>query len=81
LPHDFTAVGVEIAVARVAVLRRAFRDQQQLIEADAAASIGPAANQLGTGRRPVRGPFDDHEVVAEAVHLCERELHRGGSQR
>ena len=83
---DLAAVGVEDSIARVGAVGRVLAvDEQQLIEADAAAAIGPAPHELG-GRRSARArPRQHHEVVAEAVHLGESELHRcaggGGARR
>src|SRR5690606_32991913 len=74
---DLAAVGVVDAIARVAVAGLFGLDQEQLIEADAEAPIRPAPHELGLGQRPAGGPLDDHEVVAEAVHFGELELHFG----
>src|SRR6185503_20735906 len=74
---DLAAVGVEIAVARVGAVRALAHHEQQLVEPDAATPVGPTPDQVAVGGRPTRRPFDDHEVVAEAIHLGEGELHGG----
>src|SRR6185503_16488247 len=43
----------------------------------AAVAVAPAAHELGRRWRPACRPFHDHDIVAEAVHLGERELHGG----
>ena len=75
---DLAAVGVEDCgsshrrpSAMLAV------DEQQLIEADAAAPIAPSGvRPRARGGTCLLGHGNDHEVVAEAVHFGESELHR-----
>ncbi len=77
---DFGAVGVENAVAEVHLRARRGLDQQHLVAAHAETAVGELTQQGGRGRpqqlvqRRPRG-VDDDEVVAEAVHLGEGQIH------
>src|SRR5690606_26384793 len=72
---DLAAVGVEDPVVRVALAVRCKRDEKQLIEADAEAPIREPAHGLTVRRGPIGRPVDDHEVVAETMHLREADGH------
>ena len=72
---DFTAVGVEDAVAEVDRGVGWRLDQQQLVAADAGMSVGQAADRGRVQRDLLAHAVDDDEVVTETVHLAEAERH------
>src|SRR6185295_9599804 len=73
---DFAAVGVEDAIAEVDALLRRPLDDQQLVEADAEVPVGERADLLAAEREVLLRRVDDDEIVARALHLGERQLHR-----
>ena len=50
-------------------------EQDQLIEADARATLRQAHDPIGRGLEQAPPRIDDDEVVAEPVHLCKRDGH------
>ena len=72
----FGAVSVEDPVSEVGVwvVRREY--DQELIEAHARAAVAPGADRVALKDGPLSHQINDHEVVSEAVHLSEAELHR-----
>ena len=74
---DLAAVGVEDPVAKVDVGARRPLDDEHLVAAHAKAAVGERADLArGEGER-LDGRVDDDEVVAEPVHLRERERRHG----
>jgi len=74
---DLGAVGVVDAHEDVGALRGL--EAQQLVAADAVAAIGDAADLGGRERQLAAPSIEDHEVVAEALHLMEVELVHGAA--
>ena len=72
---DLGAVGIVDPHEHVRPLRRL--KAQQLIAAHAEAPVGDAPDLRGAERQLAAPPIEDHEVVAEAVHLVEVELVHG----
>ena len=73
IPHDLAAIGVMDAHESIGRARALDRDH--LIAADAGAPVGDGARRLRGQRRRARAPVDNHEVVAQPVHLCEPQCH------
>ena len=72
---DLAAVGIEDPIAgRDAVTLRRL-EQEDLIAADAEPPIGQPAHLCGVDIDGMGQTIQQHEVVAEAVHLGERDLH------
>ena len=71
---DLHAVSVEDAVEHPGIGPAGRGEHQGLIEPDAGVPLGEGP-QLRGRRVPVRGRLEDHEVVAEAVHLREVDAH------
>ena len=76
---DLVAVGVEDAVEHGRVGPPGAREHQRLIEADAGAAVGEAAQALGLENGFVGGGIKDDEIVADPVHLREIDAHRAAS--
>ena len=70
------AVGVEDAVVDDGAVAPRLLEHQRLVEADAGVPVGEGAQRFRRGRAAGRCVEDD-EVVAQAVHLGEGELHAG----
>ena len=71
----FGAVGIVHPHEHVRPLGRL--KAQQLIAAHAETTVGDAPDLHGAERQLAAPPIEDHEVVAEAVHLVKRELVHG----
>ncbi len=71
------AIGVEEIEMQVGIA--AMADDGELVEPHAPVSVGQRRGERGRNRRRGRAGVDDDEVVAEAVHLHERQagLERG----
>ncbi|MCY1180487.1 hypothetical protein D9M73_209340 [compost metagenome] len=67
----FRTIGVEDAVAEVDVRVGRRFDDQQLVETDARVAVAPLLGVLGLDMGVLADQVEDHEVVAEAVHLGE----------
>jgi hypothetical protein len=76
---DLVAVGVEDAVEHGRIGPPGAREHQRLIEADAGAAIGEAAQALGLQDGFVGWSIKDDEIVADPVHLREIDAHRAAS--
>jgi len=73
----FGAVGVEDAHEHVGARALRRLDHQQLVEADAAVTVGDAAGLVGMDRDRPLARVQHDEVVAQPVHLPERQpVHR-----
>src|SRR5436190_751673 len=72
-----TACGLPIDSAEIDVSARGILDHQHLVAADAEAPVGERADLEGAQREWLARGVDHDEVVAEAVHLGERERGHG----
>ncbi len=72
---DLGTVGIEDAVAEIhfRVVRRL--DDQQLVEADAGVAVTPLLGVLGLNVRVLADQVEDHEVVAQPMHLGKTQQH------
>ena len=75
---DLAAVAVPDAHPEVGAVARLEHDQ--LVAADAGAAVGDGAGERGRDLERLRARVDDHEVVAEPVHLVEAALHLASGQ-
>ena len=77
------AVCVEYAVAKVRLGVGGWQRREHLVEAHASAPVAPTADALRVEFNALGYEVNDHEVVAEAVHFGETELHvrRRGAPR
>ena len=71
---DLTAVGIEDSRRDVGIGIRRLDGHQHLIESDATMSIAESPQDIGAEFRG-RGVVGQYEIVADAVHLGEREHH------
>src|SRR5262245_3331662 len=78
---DLAAVGVEDPVTEVHSGRARPLDDQDLVAADAEVAVGEAPQRRLVELDPLRDAVEHHEVVADAVHLREPELHFVASPR
>ena len=69
------AVAIENAVAKVGIRTRRGLDLQKLVKPNAKLPVGIEGYLLCAEAMRLRDTVDDHEVVAEAVHLCEGKSH------
>jgi len=73
------AVTVEDAIEHRSTGAACRLQHQCLIEADAGAAIGQAAQPLRREQRGIGGRIKHNEIVADPVHLREVDAHRGAS--
>ena len=71
----FGAVGIEHGEYKIGV-RAAGPDHKQLIEPHSSAAVRPSPHECGVGRKFPADSIDQHEVIAEAVHLGVGNTHR-----
>ena len=74
---DLVAVGVEDAIEDRGAGPPRRLENERLIEADAGAARGEQPETVGLEER-IRGRIEDREVVADTVHLGERDAHQPG---
>lgn len=72
-----TPVGVEDPVVHVCTRGSRRLEQQHLVAADAEVSIGDVTHAIRVEFNRCSQRIEQHEVVAESVHLCERKTHDG----
>ncbi|MNO46854.1 hypothetical protein D3C76_371460 [compost metagenome] len=70
------AVGVEDAVAEIEVGVARRLDDQQLVEADAGVAVAPHLYVARLDMGVLADQVEDHEVIAQAMHLGEAQQHR-----
>lgn len=71
----FRAIGVEDPVTEIHLRVARCFDDQQLVEADTGVSVTPLFGVLGQNVRVLADQVEDHEVVAQAVHLGKTQQH------
>ncbi|MNK98087.1 hypothetical protein D3C87_1184390 [compost metagenome] len=71
----FGTVGVEDPIAEIHVRVARCFDDQQLVETDSRMPITPQLGVLGQNMRVLADQVEDHEVIAQAVHLGKTQQH------
>ncbi|MNI21892.1 hypothetical protein D3C73_754340 [compost metagenome] len=69
------AVGVENPIAEIHVRVARCFDDQQLVETDAGVPVAPLLGMLGQNVRVLADQVEDHEIIAQAVHLGKTQQH------
>ncbi|MNS44741.1 hypothetical protein D3C72_771920 [compost metagenome] len=68
-------VGVENPIAEIHVRVARCFDDQQLVETDAGVPVAPLLGMLGQDVRVLADQVEDHEVVAQPMHLGKTQQH------
>ncbi len=75
---DFAAVGIKNAIFKIDIGVAGWFNQQDLIAANACVAIGEATGELVRHCHGLGHGINNHEVIAEAVHFGEANIHLEG---